>query len=99
MGSGAVGEIVPGGKVFLVGAGPGDPGLITVRGKNLIESADAIVYDALVNPALIPVRAKETGTPELYFVGKRGGDEKSVSQEEINLLIVQLARAGKRVVR
>ncbi|MBA3645486.1 MAG: uroporphyrinogen-III C-methyltransferase [Gemmatimonadaceae bacterium] len=87
------------GKVFLVGAGPGDPGLITVRGKNLVESADAIVYDALVNPAIIPPHAKETGIPELYFVGKRGGDAKSVSQEEINLLIVQLARAGKRVVR
>lgn len=87
------------GKVFLVGAGPGDPGLITVRGKSLIESADAIIYDALVNPALIPAAAKETGIPELYFVGKRGTDAKSVSQEEINLLIVQLARAGKRVVR
>jgi len=87
------------GKVYLVGAGPGDPGLITVRGKNLIESADAIVYDALVNPALIPAGAGDTGIPELYFVGKRGGDEKSVAQDDINLLLVQLARAGKRVVR
>ena len=91
-------EIVPGGKVFLVGAGPGDPGLITVRGKRLIETADAIVYDSLVNQALIPASAKDTGIPELYFVGKRGG-EKSASQDDINSLIVELARAGKRVVR
>lgn len=87
------------GKVFIVGAGPGDPGLITVRGKQLIESADAIVYDALANRDLLPKGAKETGTPELYFVGKRGGDERSVSQEEINDTLIRLAREGKRVVR
>lgn len=87
------------GKVFLVGAGPGDPGLITVRGKKLIESADAIVYDALANRDLLPPDARETGIPELYDVGKRGGDSRSVSQNEINELLVQLARAGKRVVR
>lgn len=87
------------GKVFLVGAGPGDAGLITVRGQRLIDSADAIVYDALVNPDLLPPGARETGAPELYFVGKRGGDGKSVPQEEINDLLVKLGRAGKRVVR
>lgn len=87
------------GRVFLVGAGPGDPGLITVRGKELIESADAIVYDALVNRQLLPADAKETGLPELYFVGKRGGDAKSASQDEINQLLVKLAREEKRVVR
>ena len=87
------------GKVFLVGAGPGDTGLITVRGKELIDSADAIVFDALVNRDLLPPGAKETGSPELYFVGKRGGDEASVSQDEINDLLVKLAREGKRVVR
>ncbi len=87
------------GKVFLVGAGPGDPGLITVRGKKLIESADAIVYDALANRELLPAGAKETGHPELFDVGKRGGDKRSVSQSEINELIVRLAREGKRVVR
>jgi uroporphyrinogen III methyltransferase/synthase len=87
------------GKVFLVGAGPGDPGLITVRGKKLIEQADAIVYDALANRAFLPPDAKETGHPELYDVGKRGGDAKSVSQNEINELLVRLAREGKRVVR
>ena len=86
------------GKVFLVGAGPGDAGLITVRGKQLVESADAIVYDALVNRELLPSGARETGHPELFFVGKRGG-KKSVDQEEINDLLVRLAREGKRVVR
>ncbi len=87
------------GKVFLVGAGPGDPGLLTVRGRQLIDSADAVVYDALANMALLPPRARETGRPELYYVGKRGGDKDSVSQEEINQLLVRLAREGKRVVR
>ncbi|HEX6573870.1 MAG TPA: uroporphyrinogen-III C-methyltransferase, partial [Gemmatimonadaceae bacterium] len=87
------------GKVFLVGAGPGDPGLITVRGKKLIDSADAIVYDALANRELLPRDAKETGHPELYDVGKRGGDSRSVSQNDINELLVRLAREGKRVVR
>src|SRR5688500_9171166 len=87
------------GKVFLVGAGPGDPGLITVRGRELIDSADAIVYDALANPALLPPDAVTAGFPELYYVGKRGGDKRSVTQEDINQLIIRLAREGKRVVR
>ena len=87
------------GKVFFVGAGPGEPDLITVRGKKLIETADAVVYDALANSALLPAGARETGRPELYYVGKRGGAKDSVTQEEINLLLVKLAREGKRVVR
>jgi uroporphyrinogen III methyltransferase / synthase len=87
------------GTVFLVGAGPGDPGLITVRGKQLIESADAVVYDALANSALLPPGARETGRPELYYVGKRGGTKESVTQSEINALLIKLAREGKRVVR
>jgi uroporphyrinogen III methyltransferase/synthase len=87
------------GIVYLVGAGPGDPGLITVRGRQLIEKADAIVYDALANRDLLPPDARETGHPELYNVGKRGGDKRSVTQEEINELLVKLGREGKRVVR
>ncbi|MEX2110885.1 MAG: uroporphyrinogen-III C-methyltransferase [Gemmatimonadaceae bacterium] len=91
------------GKVFLVGAGPGDPGLITVRGKQLVDSADAIVYDALANPALLPADARDTGHPELYYVGKRGGGgaraKESFSQQDINSLLVKLACEGKRVVR
>ncbi|MEO8575373.1 MAG: uroporphyrinogen-III C-methyltransferase [Gemmatimonadales bacterium] len=87
------------GVVYLVGAGPGDAGLITVRGKKLIESADAIVFDALANRDLLPADARETGHPELYNVGKRGGDRRSVTQDEINELLVKLGREGKRVVR
>ncbi len=87
------------GKVFLVGAGPGDTGLITVKGKQLIDSADAVVYDALANSALLPAGARETGRPELYYVGKRGGAKESATQEEINALLIKLAREGKRVVR
>jgi uroporphyrinogen III methyltransferase/synthase len=87
------------GKVYLVGAGPGDPGLITVRGRELVDDADAVVYDALANRDLLPGDAKETGRPELYFVGKRGGDRQSATQEEINDLLVKLAREGKSVVR
>lgn len=87
------------GKVFLVGAGPGDPGLITIRGHQLIDSADAVVYDALANVALLPAGARETGRPELYYVGKRGGAAGRVTQTEINELLVRLAREGKRVVR
>ena len=87
------------GKVFLVGAGPGDPALITLRGKQLIDSADVVVYDALANSALLPAGARETGRPELYYVGKRGGATESVSQSEINALLIKLAREDKRVVR
>ena len=87
------------GKVFLVGSGPGDPGLITVRGRQLIDTADAVVYDALANSTLLPPGARETGRPELYYVGKRGGAKDPVTQDEINQLLVRLAREGKRVVR
>ncbi len=87
------------GKVFFVGAGPGEPDLITLRGKQLIDSADAVVYDALANSALLPPGARETGRPELYYVGKRGGAKNPVTQHEINELLVKLAREGKRVVR
>jgi uroporphyrinogen III methyltransferase/synthase len=87
------------GTVFLVGAGPGDPGLITVRGKKLVDTADAIVYDALANKTLLPPDAVEKGLPELFYVGKRGGDSRSVPQEDINELLIKLAREGKRVVR
>jgi uroporphyrinogen III methyltransferase/synthase len=82
------------GIVYLVGAGPGDAGLITVRGRALLGDCDAIVYDALANPVLFAdVNA------ELHDVGKRGGAGDASRQEDINALLVRLAREGKRVVR
>ena len=89
------------GIVHLVGAGPGDPGLLTVRGRDLLATCDAIVYDALANPAIIAAAtAREDGTaPELHDVGKRGGDERSARQDDINALLVRLAREGRQVVR
>jgi uroporphyrinogen III methyltransferase/synthase len=82
------------GKVFLVGAGPGDPGLITVRGLELLSRADAVLYDALAHPALLDA----CPNAEKRHVGKRYGQE-SASQDAINEALVALARAGKQVVR
>ncbi|MGH2706135.1 MAG: siroheme synthase CysG [Actinomycetota bacterium] len=79
------------GRVAIVGAGPGDPQLITLRGKQLLESADVVVHDRLVHADLI--RGKEA-----ISVGKEPGKH-SPSQEDINMLLVNLAVSGKRVVR
>jgi uroporphyrinogen III methyltransferase/synthase len=89
------------GVVYLVGAGPGDPGLLTLRGGELLVTCDAIVYDALANPALLALASvRERDVPvELHDVGKRGGVSHSARQEEINALLVRLAAEGKRVVR
>jgi uroporphyrinogen III methyltransferase/synthase len=89
------------GIVFLVGAGPGDPGLLTLRGGELLVTCDAIVYDALANPALLALASTvERDVPvELYDVGKRGGASESTRQQEITSLLVRLGREGKRVVR
>ncbi len=89
------------GVVYLVGAGPGDPGLLTLRGGELLVTADAIVYDALANPALLGLASvQERETPvELHDVGKRGGASDSAPQSEINSLLIKLAGEGKRVVR
>jgi uroporphyrinogen III methyltransferase/synthase len=81
--------------VFLVGAGPGDPGLLTLRAKHLIESADVLVYDYL---AAEPILAFATPECERIYVGKRAKAH-TMSQDEINALLVRLARDGKRVVR
>ena len=86
-----------GGAVYLVGAGPGDPGLLTVRARELLARCDAVVYDALANRTLL-TEAQARGA-ELHFVGKRGGDERSTRQEAINDLLVRLGLAGKQVVR
>jgi uroporphyrinogen III methyltransferase/synthase len=87
------------GIVYLVGAGPGDPGLITIRARELLDTADAVVYDALVAPELIAALAESPRRPELHDVGKRGARRGSASQDDINTLLIRLARAGKRVVR
>ncbi len=83
------------GLVFLVGAGPGDPGLMTVRGREVLEDCDCVVYDYLVNAELLALAPAHA---DRHFVGKRG-HETSVTQEEINRLLVDLARTHRRVVR
>ncbi|MDI6808369.1 MAG: uroporphyrinogen-III C-methyltransferase [Candidatus Eisenbacteria bacterium] len=83
------------GEVYLVGSGPGDPGLITVNGFSLIKAADCIVYDQLAPRELLKSARPEC---ELIFVGKEGGGA-SFPQKAINELLVKKARAGKRVVR
>jgi uroporphyrinogen III methyltransferase / synthase len=83
------------GRVHLVGAGPGDPGLLTARALELIATADTILYDRL-----IPTEALDGARPEaeLLFVGKEGGGE-AVPQEQTEALMVQRAQAGRTVVR
>src|SRR5688572_8724431 len=82
------------GKVWLVGAGPGDPGLITVRGRELLQRAEVVLVDALAHPALL----EHCRDAEVHFVGKRYGED-SASQDAINHQLIELARSGKRVVR
>jgi len=83
------------GHVYLVGAGPGDPELLTLRGARLVAGADALVYDNLVSPAIIDLAP---ATTERIYVGKKAADH-VLPQDEINALLIRLARAGKRVVR
>jgi uroporphyrin-III C-methyltransferase/precorrin-2 dehydrogenase/sirohydrochlorin ferrochelatase len=78
-------------RVYIVGAGPGDPGLITLRGKELLDSADVVVYDRLVHPGLVEGK-------EAIFVGKEPGRH-YVPQDEINSLLIRLAHQRRRVVR
>lgn len=84
------------GKVYLVGAGPGDPGLITVRGKYLLEKAEVLVYDYLASRKLLKHVSKDA---EFIYAGKRGGVKHTHTQEEINQMLVDHAKAGKIVVR
>ena len=83
------------GKVFLIGAGPGDPGLITVRGVEALGEAEVVLYDALAHVALLE---HASPTAELRNVGKRYGED-SFSQTAINAELVALGRAGKIVAR
>ena len=83
------------GKVYLVGAGPGDPGLLTIKGKTLLECADVVLYDALISPAILAMinpQAKQ------IHAGKRRGQH-SLLQEDINQLLIQEAQEHAVVVR
>ncbi len=82
------------GHVWLAGAGPGDPGLLTLDVVSALGQADALVHDALVSPEIIAMAAEA----EKFFVGKRGG-RLSIPQGDINALLVRLAREGRKVVR
>ncbi|HML08651.1 MAG TPA: uroporphyrinogen-III C-methyltransferase [Xanthobacteraceae bacterium] len=83
------------GHVWLAGAGPGDPGLLTLDALAGLKQADVIVYDALVDPRVLELAAKHT---RLEFAGKRGG-KPSATQADISRRLVELARAGQRVLR
>jgi len=83
------------GKVYLIGAGPGDPGLVTVRARHLLETADVIVYDYLANAKLLDWTRPEA---EKIYVGKQAGRH-SIPQDEIEEILVDRARKGKHVVR
>ena len=83
------------GKVYLVGAGPGDPGLFTIKGLALLRTADVVMYDALANPELL--KECKQGA-ELIDAGKRARDH-HLSQWQTNELLVEKAKEGKLVVR
>jgi uroporphyrinogen III methyltransferase/synthase len=83
------------GKIYLVGAGPGDPGLLTLKGKRCLEQADAVFYDYLANPALLNYVKPDS---ERIYVGRRGRGT-YLDQQEINHRIIAKAREGKIVVR
>jgi uroporphyrin-III C-methyltransferase len=83
------------GKVYLVGAGPGDPDLLTVKAWRLLRTADVVLHDDLVSPEILNVISPAA---EVRNVGKRCGS-KTVRQEEINFLMVTLASSGRQVIR
>lgn len=85
----------PAGICHLVGAGPGDVGLLTLRGRDVLASADVVIYDHLVNRELLAFAPE---TAELIYAGKKSGDH-AMPQDDINRLLVEKTAAGKRVVR
>jgi uroporphyrinogen III methyltransferase / synthase len=82
--------------IYLIGSGPGDPGLFTLKGLRCLQEADAVVYDRLAPESLL--KYVKPGA-ELIYVGKKPEDNQAMKQEEINTLLVDLGRAGKTVVR
>ena len=86
---------MPNGKVYLVGAGPGDARLLTVRAAELIETADLIALDALVSKE---IASRIPKTAEIVYVGKRSSAH-SLPQDQINRLLIEEARKGRQVVR
>src|SRR5260370_35630874 len=83
------------GKVYLVGAGPGDPELLTLKAARVLRNADVVLHDDLVGPQILDLAPPQA---QRYNVGKRCG-KANISQPEINLLMVRLASLGLRVVR
>jgi len=83
------------GKVYLIGAGPGDPGLLTIKAKECIENADVVVYDYLASPFLLDYAKKDA---QIIYVGKKGGDH-TLSQDGINQLLVDKAKLGFNIAR
>jgi len=86
---------MPAGMVYLVGGGPGNPGLLTLRALRILQLADVVLYDNLVSQAIVDLARREA---ERIYVGKES-DRHELKQEEINALMVKLTREGKRVVR
>jgi uroporphyrinogen III methyltransferase / synthase len=84
------------GVVYLVGAGPGDPGCLTLRGRECLERADVVIYDYLANPALLQ---HAPASAERIFAGKHGTGQRRLEQQEINENLVRLASGGRTVVR
>ena len=83
------------GKVYLVGAGPGDPGLLTIKALGILKKCDVVIYDALMNPDILEFVAENA---EKIFIGA-SRDEERISQREVEKMMIRKASEGKKVVR
>ena len=82
-------------KAYLIGAGPGDPGLITVKGQRLLQECEVVIYDYLANKSFLSLCRPDA---EIIYVGKKGGDH-TLPQEDITELMLRLARSGRSLLR